>query len=267
MIWEVWWGDSLARLAEIETASVDAVVTDPPYGERNANWDGRRSPDWYRAWMGGCARVLRPGAPLVSFAPRRTLGVVMGALRAVRGDDAGCPIQSAAWVHRQGHTSREGFLRPEHEAIVISGLLRTTADDVRRLRRYLTPHNLARKQTSRRTAARGFRPITYTPNQTGPMAGSIFALSRNKSAAESTGHPTQKPEGIVEYLVCLASAPGDLVLDPFCGSGTTGAVAVRSGRRFLGIDNDPAYCEMARRRIAGPLFVEQIQAAPAAIGG
>lgn len=52
------------------------------------------------------------------------------------------------------------------------------------------------------------------------------------------------------------SAPGDLVLDPFCGSGTTGVVALRHGRRFLGIDLNPEYAQMARQRIAGSLFAE-----------
>jgi DNA modification methylase len=64
------------------------------------------------------------------------------------------------------------------------------------------------------------------------------------------------PESLVEPCILAGSVPGDLVLDPFAGSGTVGVVALRHGRRFLGIELSPAYCEMARRRIAGPLFAE-----------
>lgn len=62
------------------------------------------------------------------------------------------------------------------------------------------------------------------------------------------------PQALVEPCILAGSEPGDLVLDPFCGSGTTGVVALRHGRRFVGLELNPDYCEMARRRIMGPLF-------------
>jgi site-specific DNA-methyltransferase (cytosine-N4-specific) len=58
----------------------------------------------------------------------------------------------------------------------------------------------------------------------------------------------------VEPCVLAGSAPGDLVLDPFAGSGTVGVVTLRHGRRFIGCELNPAYVELARKRIAGPLF-------------
>jgi len=67
-------------------------------------------------------------------------------------------------------------------------------------------------------------------------------------------HFAVMPQALVEPCVLAGSKPGDLVLDPFAGSGTVGVVALRHGRRFLGLELNPAYCEMARRRIAGPLF-------------
>jgi DNA modification methylase len=69
-------------------------------------------------------------------------------------------------------------------------------------------------------------------------------------------HFATMPEALVEPCVMAGSKPGDLVLDPFAGSGTVGVVALRHGRRFLGIELNPTYCAIARRRIAGPLFAE-----------
>ena len=71
----------------------------------------------------------------------------------------------------------------------------------------------------------------------------------NKGGDPRTGHQTQKPIALMEILVRLFSNRGDLILDPFAGSGTTGVAAVRQGRRFVGWEMDPAYAEMARRRI------------------
>jgi len=67
---------------------------------------------------------------------------------------------------------------------------------------------------------------------------------------EKTGYPTQKPEGIVRRMVQASTRPGDRCLDPFCGSGTLGAVARALGRRFVLVDSNPEAIEVARRRLA-----------------
>ncbi|HVP98796.1 MAG TPA: site-specific DNA-methyltransferase, partial [Roseiarcus sp.] len=78
-------------------------------------------------------------------------------------------------------------------------------------------------------------------------------------------HPTQKPEALLTRVILAASNPGDVVLDPFFGSGTTGAVAKRLKRVFIGIERDPAYAAAARRRIEAvePLAEATVAAAPA----
>jgi len=69
-------------------------------------------------------------------------------------------------------------------------------------------------------------------------------------------HFAVMPEALVEPCILAGSAPGDLVLDPFAGSGTVGVVALRYGRRFIGCELNGEYVDMARKRIAGPLFAD-----------
>ena len=73
---------------------------------------------------------------------------------------------------------------------------------------------------------------------------------RIRDAAGGKAHSTQKPEALLHRVIVAASKPGDIVLDPFFGSGTTGAVARRLGRRFIGIERDARYAKIARARIA-----------------
>ncbi|MBN8818610.1 MAG: site-specific DNA-methyltransferase [Sphingomonas sp.] len=70
-------------------------------------------------------------------------------------------------------------------------------------------------------------------------------------------HPTQKPEALLYRVMLSCTKPGDVVLDPFFGTGTTGAVAKRLGRRWIGIEREDSYCEVARERIAAALPLDE----------
>ena len=92
----------------------------------------------------------------------------------------------------------------------------------------------------------------------GRRLGSVWtdcpAMNANTPlTSETTGYPTQKPEALLERIVRAASHEGSAVLDPMCGSGTTLAVAVRLGRRALGIDQSPVACEIAKTRLNAAL--------------
>lgn len=79
----------------------------------------------------------------------------------------------------------------------------------------------------------------------------LFPNARNGSKASraANSHPTVKPLELMRWLVRLIAPPGDLVLDPFCGSGSTGCAAVLEERRFVGIEREPRYAAIARARI------------------
>ncbi|HEX7969739.1 MAG TPA: site-specific DNA-methyltransferase, partial [Stellaceae bacterium] len=79
-----------------------------------------------------------------------------------------------------------------------------------------------------------------------PLCGGPERLKRDGKKA----HPTQKPEALLHRVLLASTRPGDTVLDPFFGTGTTGAVAKRLGRRFIGIERDEDYAAIARERIA-----------------
>jgi DNA modification methylase len=87
-------------------------------------------------------------------------------------------------------------------------------------------------------------------------AGAPLALVANPDNPEGM-HRATFPEALVEPCIAAGSRAGDTVLDPFAGSGTVAVVALRAGRDFIGIDLNPEYVEMARRRIEGtaPLFL------------
>ena len=238
-------GDAITVLRGLPTASVEACLTDPPYGERVARWDGPRCREWYVAWLRQVHRVVVPNGPILSFASRRRLDVVMSALREVRGDDPGCPLQTLAWVHSQGFRPAPGYLRPEHEAIVLSGLVRSEADEVRAARRTLERRTITCSGCGTETE-HGLP--THDPR--GPMAGSVVRAGRI-TRGEGTGHPTQKPVAVIRYLVAVLSEPGATILDPFAGSGTTLVAAQTIGRRAIGIERSRRTCGIAIGRLHG----------------
>src|SRR5205809_5269860 len=80
---------------------------------------------------------------------------------------------------------------------------------------------------------------------------------RVKGANGAKAHPTQKPEALLYRILLACTKPGDVVLDPFFGTGTTGAVARRLGRRWIGIEREPAYVKVARERIDSTLPLDE----------
>jgi site-specific DNA-methyltransferase (adenine-specific) len=114
------------------------------------------------------------------------------------------------------------------------------------------------------------QPILYygaCPYNAAQLGARPNSFSSNE-AAERNGHPCPKPLGVMKWLVNRASFEGETILDPFMGSGTTGAAAVMMGRSFIGCEIDPGYFDIACRRIDGAqrqadLFVSRPRAVDA----
>lgn len=111
-----------------------------------------------------------------------------------------------------------------------------------------------RRYRERVIAGKAYRYYADEGRRLGSVWADCPAMNANTPlTSETTGYPTQKPEALLERIVRAASHPQSLVLDPMCGSGTTLAVAVRLGRRALGIDQSPVACEIARARLNATL--------------
>lgn len=84
----------------------------------------------------------------------------------------------------------------------------------------------------------------------GKQMKDVWSGSLTRPSEKKMGkHPTQKPEYLLERVVLSSTMEGDVVLDPFCGSGTTGVVATRFGRKFIGIDTEEEYLEITKKRL------------------
>jgi DNA modification methylase len=245
-------GDCLDVLRGLPDASVDAVVTDPPYGQSNEKYDKGVDPDVWRE----CFRVAKPNAALLSFAGSPTYHRIACGIEA-----AGWRVrQMWAWVYRDGMLTsawpKEGFdrLAPAFDPIcyatkgkVILHLIRTGGGYTRTRK---PVGYSARSRAVTETTRSGRLPRQIVADE-GVDGFEWFAMPRTgrTHSKDKTGHPNQKPIALMDWLVGKLP-PGGTVLDPFMGSGTTGVACIQSGRRFVGIEKDSGYHEIAVRRIA-----------------
>src|SRR3954464_3842730 len=241
-------GDCLAEMARLPAGSVDLVFADPPYnlqlnGELhrpdNSRVDGVEElwdkfagfaeyDDFTCAWLSECRRLLTPSGAL--------------------------------WVIGSYHNIfRIGAILQDLGYWILNDVLwrKTNPMPNFRRRRFTNAHETM-IWAARDPAAKG-----YTFNYEALKAGNEDIQVRSDwTLALCTGeerlkggdgkklHPTQKPEALLARVILSSSRPGDLILDPFSGTGTTGAAAKRLGRQFIGVERDPAYAAAAEARIS-----------------
>lgn len=254
-------GDCVAAIEALPPGSVDLVFADPPYNLQlggdlrrpddslvdavDDDWDKFASFADYdaftRAWLSACRRALKP--------------------------------DGALWVIGSYHNIfRVGSILQDLGFWMLNDIVWRKANPMPnfRGRRFTNAHETliwaARGEASKYTfhyeALKGgnddlqMRSDWYLPLCTGD--------ERLKDEKGAKVHPTQKPESLLARVLLSASNPGDVVLDPFFGTGTTGAVAKALGRHFIGIEREHTYANAARERIAAvqPLPPEAFATAP-----
>jgi len=240
--------DSVATLAKLPDACIDLVFADPPYnlqleGEllrpNNTRVDGvsdawdrfgsfARYDAFTRGWLEQAHRVLKPTGTLWVIGSYHNIFRVGVALQ----DIGFWILNDIVW--------RKSNPMPNFRG-----------------RRFTNAHETL-IWASKERAAKGY---TFNYDAMKALNDDLQMRSdwvlpicsggeRLKDADGHKAHPTQKPESLLHRILLASSNPGDLVLDPFFGTGTTGAVAKRLGRRYIGIEQNPHYAALARRRIA-----------------
>jgi modification methylase len=239
-------GDCVEVMNSLPEQSVDLIFADPPYNLQlkgdlhrpdnskvdavNDDWDKFASFAAYdkfsRAWLQAARRLLKPNAALWVIGSYHNIFRVGAALQ-----DAGFWIlNDVVWRKSNPMPNFRGArLTNAHETMIWA----------------------AKSEKSRAT----FNYEALKALNEGVQMRSDWLLpicnghERLKDASGNKAHPTQKPESLLHRVLVGASNPGDVVLDPFFGTGTTGAVAKRLGRDFIGIEREAAYRRVAQNRL------------------
>lgn len=231
-------GDCVEVLSRLPPLSVDLVFADPPFniGYEYDEYDDRKTPEeyaaWCERWLVRCGRVLTQRGSLViaigeEYAAEMKL--LAEAVAAVKRR------QTIQWVYNFG-VHCEGRFGRNHTTIyqfTKSKQHTFNADSIR------VPSLRQTKYKDKRAVAKGRVP------------GNVWEVPRVcGSFKERCGwHKAQMPEEVLDRIVLAFSNPGDTVLDPFAGSGTTLAVAAARSRRAIGVELSSAYCDGIRNRI------------------
>jgi DNA modification methylase len=245
-------GDSLTAMAKLPAGSVQLVVADPPYFQvLNQEWDqqwprARAYLDWSLAWLKQATRVLREDGLLYCFGQlgkreHTFLHLMSEAARRWQFHDL------ITWDRVVGYNERRNSFTPATELILV-------------LRKGDQPKfnkHAVREPYDRATITEYLRDPRYKDKaarrrhlEQGKFATNVWRIPSLKgNSSEKCGHPAQKPLRLVERIIRSSSDPGDLVLDPFLGSGTTAVAARQLGRRFVGIEKSAVYVRMARLRL------------------
>jgi site-specific DNA-methyltransferase (adenine-specific) len=272
----IYFGDNLPILRAMPAASVDLISIDPPFntgrpqartrirtvrsddGDRTG-FAGRRYRtikigsssfadlfDDYLAFLAPrleeAYRLLAPHGSLYVHLDYREVHYCKVLLDAIFGRD--CFLNEVIWAYDYGARTKKKW-PPKHDTILVyvkdPDTYTFNVDEVDRIP-YMAPGLVGPEK-----AARGKLPTDVWWHTIVPTNG-----------RERTGYPTQKPLGIVKRIVQASSHPGDLVLDFFAGSGSTGAACLDLGRRFILIDDNPQALEVMARRFEGIEGIEWI---------
>lgn len=221
--WRVVHGDSTEVLAMLAPGSCNAFITDPPYGTSDGR--GKRTMvggeavrfhhDWDESlpldWLQHAARALVDGGAVAAFTDAKRPGDVWNA-----GESAGLQASHTFYWMKPDPPPTP---RPNFASAVEVGVY------------FIKP--------GKRTWNAGgwHRNVVESP-----LAHKVDGAGCHRF------HPTQKPVAVMAWLIEALTNPGDIIVDPFCGSGTTGVAALRLGRRFIGIERDSGFAAIARAR-------------------
>lgn len=231
-------GDCTSLLREVPDQSVDLIIADPPYnlgkdyGNTSDSWERKDYLEFTQRWLAQSSRILKLTGSIYVFMGFRHIS----SLYTILEDELHFHFNGwIAWHYTQGMGRKKGF-SPRHDDILYFSKSREftfNLDSIRIPQKYYRSRN----------------------NMRGANPGDVWEFSHVHYCQESrTGHPTQKPEGLIERMVLASSNVNDLIVDPFAGSGTTLRVCQQLDRRSIGIELNPEYGQLIIRRLDEPFF-------------
>jgi len=250
-------GDMLTVLEKITDLTIDMIFADPPYNLSNdgftckggrmvsvnkGDWDRSKGPEadfeFHKAWITACHRKLRPGGTIWISGTYHSIYQCGVALQ-LGGWHV---LNDIAWFKPNASPNLScRMFTASHESLIWA---RTSKKD-----KHVFNYKAMRENSYHKKDVL---------KKEGKQMRSVWSIALTKKSEKRFGrHPTQKPESLLERVVLSSTNPGDIVLDPFCGSGTTGVVAVRHDRRFIGIDMDKDFLDgIARPRIEAEITAQ-----------
>jgi site-specific DNA-methyltransferase (adenine-specific) len=241
-------GDAFEALPRLAPASVDLLIADPPYNldkvfgtSRGTRMGAAEYEEYTRSWLSSALPLLKSDASAYVCCDWRCSSAVERVL------SRSLVIRNRiTWEREKGRASSRNW-KNSHEDIwfaTVSDEYYFDPEEVKQRRRVRAPYRDGEGRPKDWLASPGGRfRDTAASNLWTDITVPFWSMSEN------TSHPTQKPEKLVAKLVLASSRPGDLVLDPFLGSGTSAVVSKKLGRRFVGIEIDSGHCLAALRRL------------------
>ncbi|MEI7885651.1 MAG: DNA methyltransferase [Clostridia bacterium] len=240
-------GDMQKVAQHLPVASVDILIADPPYNmqkEFHGNSFRKMDDDAYYAytenWLLAIKHTLKKTASIYVCCDWRSSMVIGTVLK-----KHFCLQNRITWQREKGRGANKNWKNGMEDIwfATVAKEYTFNVEAVKIKRRVLAPYRLAGKPKDWEETAEGNFRMTYPSNFWDDLSIPYWSM------AENTPHPTQKPEKLVAKLILASSNAGDMVLDPFLGSGTTAVVAKKLGRNYLGIEMNQEYCAWSAKRI------------------
>lgn len=238
-------GDSLQVLKGMQEKSVHLIFADAPYnigkdfGNNQDKWDSVANYiDWCKTWIDECLRVLKDDGTMYFMTATQHMSYLD-----VYVSEKYNVLSRIIWAYDSSGVQSKKMYGSLYEPILMI--------NKKAKAKYTFNYQdiLVEAKTGAKRKLIDYRKNPPQPYNTEKVPGNVWEFSRVRFKMEEyENHPTQKPELLLERIIKASSNPGDIVLDPFSGSFTTSAVAVRLGRIALGIDMNEEYFEMGIRR-------------------
>ncbi len=248
----LWQGNSIEWLKSLNDESIDLIFADPPYNIKKANWDSFESQEeyikWSLQWIEQAARILKPTGTLYICG----FSEILADLK----HPASKYFTSCRWIiwHYKNKANLGNDWGRSHESILHFRKTRDFIFNIDEIRIPYGEHTLKypshpQAETSQYGKGRNGNHI-WEPNPHGAKPKDVLEIPTTCNGMhEKTPHPTQKPEELLRKFILTSSNVGEVVLDPFCGSGTTPVCAEQLQRKWLACDLSPEYLDWAANRI------------------